>query len=47
MRCLWQDGEIVDVGTLGGTFGVAIDINPRGQAVGVSNRQAKATSNSK
>jgi probable HAF family extracellular repeat protein len=33
---LWHDGQIVDLGTLGGAFGAAIDVSPAGQAVGVS-----------
>ena len=37
---LWEDDQIVDLGTLGGTSGVAIDVNPRGQVVGVSTNPA-------
>jgi len=34
---LWQNGAMVDIGTLGGTFGNANFINSRGQVVGNSN----------
>jgi probable HAF family extracellular repeat protein len=34
---LWQDGRIVDLGTLGGTFGVVNAMNLRGQVAGDSN----------
>jgi probable HAF family extracellular repeat protein len=36
----WQDGEMTDMGTLGGTFTIATGINNRGQAVGYSARHA-------
>jgi len=34
---LWQNGAMVDIGTLGGTFGVANFINSGGKVVGTSN----------
>jgi probable HAF family extracellular repeat protein len=34
---LWKDGRMLDVGTLGGTFGNANALNNHGQVVGVSN----------
>jgi probable HAF family extracellular repeat protein len=34
---LWQDGKMLDLGTLGGTFGVVSVLNSRGQVAGVSN----------
>jgi probable HAF family extracellular repeat protein len=34
---LWQNGTMVDLGTLGGTCTLVSDLNNRGQAVGVSN----------
>jgi len=33
----WEDGKMVDVGTLGGTIGVPRGLNNRGQVVGSSN----------
>jgi len=34
---LWDDGKMVDLGTLGGTCGLAMALNNRGQVVGQSN----------
>ena len=34
---LWTDGKMIDLGTLGGTFGVPNAMNDRGQVVGESN----------
>src|SRR5450432_2458534 len=31
---LWEDGKMVDIGTLGGAFGLVDDLNNRGQVVG-------------
>ena len=36
---LWENGSMVDLGSLGGTSGVADALNNRGQVVGESNRQ--------
>jgi probable HAF family extracellular repeat protein len=33
----WEDGKMVDIGTLGGTFGQSLWMNNRGQVVGLSN----------
>ena len=36
VRCCGENGKIVDLGSLGGSFGAAVAINDRGQAIGVS-----------
>jgi len=33
----WENGKMVDIGTLGGTFGYPLYMNNRGQVVGISN----------
>ncbi len=33
----WENGKMVDIGTLGGTFGKSVGMNNRGQVVGDSN----------
>jgi probable HAF family extracellular repeat protein len=33
----WEDGKIVDLGTLGGVFGQPVHVNQRGQVTGTSN----------
>ena len=34
---LWEDGRMLNLGTLGGNYGVPNDLNNRGQVVGQSN----------
>jgi probable HAF family extracellular repeat protein len=41
---LWQDGTMIDLGTLGGTLGFADDVNNEGQVVGQSNLPGDMTS---
>jgi probable HAF family extracellular repeat protein len=33
----WENGKMLDIGTLGGTFGVSVGMNNRGQVIGDSN----------
>jgi probable HAF family extracellular repeat protein len=33
----WENGKMVDIGTLGGTFGISVGMNNRGQVIGDSN----------
>ena len=40
---LWEDDQIVDLGTLGGTSGVTIDVNPRRQRRSASRRTRPAS----
>lgn len=40
---LWDDGELLDLGTLGGTYGFPNGINNRGQVVGQSNLTGDTT----
>lgn len=40
---IWEDGEMTDLGTLGGTCGFANDMNSRGQVVGFSDLAGDAT----
>jgi probable HAF family extracellular repeat protein len=40
---LWEDGSMIDLGSLGGTIGLAGDINNRGQVIGNSNLPGDAT----
>jgi probable HAF family extracellular repeat protein len=40
---LWQDGRMIDLGTLGGTLGYANWLNNRGQVIGTSNLAGDAT----
>jgi probable HAF family extracellular repeat protein len=41
---LWENGTMVDIGSLGGTIGIANFINSRGQVVGTSNLAGDTTS---
>jgi uncharacterized membrane protein len=39
----WEDGRMIDLGTLGGNFGVADWMNNRGQVVGGSDLKGDTT----
>ena len=41
---LWHGGKMIDIGSLGGTFGVASALNNRGQVLGQSNLAGDQTS---
>jgi probable HAF family extracellular repeat protein len=43
---LWQDGTMLDLGTLGGTFGSASVANNKGQVMGLSNLAGDVTQHS-
>jgi len=40
---LWEDGRMIDLGSLGGTFGLAGDMNNGGQVIGDSNLPGDVT----
>ena len=42
---LWQDGKMIDLGTLGGTSGTANWLTARGEVVGTSNLAGDLTHN--
>src|SRR4029077_4205233 len=33
---LWDEGKMIDIGSLGGTFGMGFIVNNRGQLIGIS-----------
>jgi len=41
---LWEDGRMIDLGTLGGTCGLPFSLNNRGQVVGLSDLAQDSTS---
>jgi probable HAF family extracellular repeat protein len=40
----WEAGKMLDIGTLGGTFGISTGMNSRGQVIGQSNMAGDQTS---
>lgn len=40
---MWRNGKVIDLGSLGGSFGAPFHINDRDQVVGLSNLPGNAT----